>query len=301
MRWKIIATTALTLGSLLVGTNALGAASVTTLQSWTGSTGYVFSQPTVLPTGVLYGVLSNGVNSVKGTIYSLTPPKSGTAWALATISSFTGGATGGYPLGGLVADGAGNLYGTSFGGGKTSSPCSYVNGSIAGCGTVFKLTPPKTGVTWTRTVIYTFGGGADGIGPLGNLRFDTSGNLYGVTQWGGCTPTLTYPNGCGTAFKLTPPKSGTTWAETVLYRFQGGAGDGAYPNAPLLLDSANNLYGSTLYGGAANCGSTSGDPDGRCGVAFELVNKAGAYSMNLLHSFTDGADGSLPGKWPGGR
>lgn len=292
MRALILISSATALaGTCLSG--PLEAQTLTTIQTWNGSTGYVFSRPFAASATTLYGVLSNGVNNANGIIYSLTAPKNGNTWTPATISSFSGGANGGYPLGGLVADAHGNLYGTSFGGGSTSGPCAIVNGSISGCGTVFELVKPKSGGSWTRKVLYSFTGGRDGIGPLGDLVFDRAGALYGVTEWGGCAPTLTYPNGCGTAFKLTLKKK--KWTETVLHQFQGGSTDGAYPSAPLAVDTAGNVFGATLYGGMANCGSTAGDPDGACGVAFELAKSGTKYSENILYKFADGADGSVAG------
>jgi hypothetical protein len=292
MRAQILISTALAFGGTVLS-GPLAAQTLTTIQSWNGSTGYAFGRPYVSTKGVLYGVLSDGVNGAKGTVYSLTKPKTGTTWTAATISSFTGGATGGYPLGGLVADLKGNLYGTSFGGGDTSGVCSIVNGSIVGCGTVYELVKPKTGTTWTRKVLYSFTGGKDGIGPVGDLVFDAAGALYGVTEWGGCTPTLTYPNGCGTVFKLSVKKK--KWTETVLHDFQGGASDGAYPSAPVAVDASGNVYGGTLYGGLANCNATSADPDGACGTAFELTKSGNTYSESVLYKFADGADGSLAG------
>src|SRR5260370_6321423 len=136
------------------------------------------------------------------------------------LYSFRGGSDGAYPVGALVADKAGNLYGTTSEGG--SSNCS------AGCGVVFELTPPSTqGGAWTETVLYRFTGGSDGAAPESNLIFDAVGNLYGTTAGGGDA------SSDGTVFQLTPPSTpGGTWTETVLYRFAGGS-DGKIPLAGL--------------------------------------------------------------------
>ena len=287
------------LGTLLAGGAA--ASTMTPISSWNGNTGYVEGRP-VVSGGVVYGVLSYtpppGGSDLNGSVYALTPPTSGSTYTQTTISSFTGGAAGGNPNGGLSVSPNGTLYGAAFSGGSLSTVCKA--DAVQGCGLIYALT--KSGNTWTRTTIYTFLGGADGIGPVGNLIADSSGALYGVTQGGGCTPTLTYPIGCGIVFKLTPPTSGTAWTETILYTFKGGATDGANPLGPLARDAAGNIYGATPFGGTAetNCATLTtlpnGNGDGRCGVAFKLAYNSGTgkYAESILHFFTDGADGSIP-------
>src|ERR1039458_5024018 len=131
-------------------------------------------------------------------------------WAAAqerVLYSFSGGTDGGSPAGGLIFDGAGNLYGTTNGGGTYSG------------GTVFELSPAAGG-GWTETVIHSFGNGTDGNGPEAGLIFDAAGNLYSTTNGGG-----TY-NG-GTVFELTP-QAGGGWTETVIHSFGSGT-DGAGP------------------------------------------------------------------------
>jgi hypothetical protein len=246
----------------------------------------------VAATGDIYGVLGYGPSSASGSVYQLTP--SGGAFIQTMITSFSGGTGGGAPTGALAASATGELYGAAFGGGSASSTCK--SAGLSGCGLIYQLAPPSSGITWTRSTLYTFAGGSDGIGPMGGLIADSTGALYGVTANGGCTPTLSYPVGCGIVFKLTPPGAGkTAWTETVLYRFQGGSADGAYPMAPLAMDSAGNLYGATEYGGAQNCTTLSGTPDGRCGIVFKLTNNAGTYAESVLHIFNDGTDGSIAG------
>jgi hypothetical protein len=274
------------------------AASLTAINSYNGSTGYVEGRPLVIG-GVVYGVLGNtpppNGNVLTGSVYTLTPPASGTTYTQATIATFSGGANGGNPVGGLYADASGNLYGAAFSGGNLTSACTA--SSLKGCGLIYKLT--KSGSTWTNTPIYKFTGGADGIGPVGNLIGDTSGNLYGITEGGGCTPSLFYPIGCGIVFKLTPPASGNTWASTILATFQGGSADGAEPIGSIARDAAGNIYGTTQYGGTeeAPCGELpNGAGDGRCGTAFKLTYTASnnTYAKSILHFFTDGTDGSIP-------
>jgi uncharacterized repeat protein (TIGR03803 family) len=170
--------------------------------------------------GNLYGTTSEGGAYKLGTVFELkTNDKE------KVLHSFTGGVDGAYPEAGLVRDSAGNLYGTTEGGG------AY------GAGVVFKL--DKTGA---ESLLYSFTGGADGANPWAGLVRDSAGNLYGTTEAGGA-------DNDGVVFKLD-----TTGTETVLYSFTGGA-DGAGPVAGLLRDSAGNLYGTTTNGGACiNCG-----------------------------------------------
>ncbi len=189
------------------------------------------------------------------------------------VYNFSGGSDGANPAGALVADKAGNLYGTTSEGG--SSNCS------AGCGVVFELTPPSAaGGAWTETVLYRFTGGTDGAAPQSNLIFDAAGNLYGTTGGGGDT------SSDGTVFQLTPPSTqGDIWTETVLYRFAGGI-DGKTPLAGLVFDRAGNLYGTTLFGGTTNAGTV-----------FQLMppsSPGGAWTETVLHTFGRGNDGLDP-------
>jgi uncharacterized repeat protein (TIGR03803 family) len=108
------------------------------------------------------------------------------------------------PVSGPVADEAGNLYGTTFTGGKDE------------CGTVYRLSAPaQMGGAWTKTAFYSFHCGADGGLPYGGLIFDKRGNLYGTTTLGGGGSCL---GGCGTVFELVrPTKKGHRWTKSILY------------------------------------------------------------------------------------
>ena len=234
----------------------------TVLHSFTGGGDGAISTAGLIPdpAGKLFSTTHVGGASGNGTVFKLT--RSGTETVL---HSFTGGGDGAVPIAGLIADAAGNLYGTTFTGG--GSGCGG-----SGCGTVFKLT--RSG---TESVLHSFTGSfGDGAGPDAGLIADAAGNLYGTTEFGGgsigCRSTI--GNGCGTVFKLTP--SGT---ETVLYSFTGG-GDGAEPFAGLIADAAGNFYGTTSQGGASNDGTV-----------FKLTPSG---TETVLHSFTDGSDGGFP-------
>jgi uncharacterized repeat protein (TIGR03803 family) len=171
------------------------------------------------------------------------------------LHSFNSATDGGLPLGGVIMDKKGNLYGTAEIGG--SSSCSGF-----GCGTVYELA-----ANGTFTVLHAFGAGTDGQYPNAGVIEDKAGNLYGTTSDGGTS-------GSGTVFKVT--RGG---AETVLYSFSGGI-DGANPNGALVSDASGNLYGSTFGGG-----------DYGQGVVFK-VTPAGTESV--LYAFTGGDDGSYP-------
>jgi uncharacterized repeat protein (TIGR03803 family) len=162
-------------------------------------------------------------------------------------------------MAGLVLDQAGNLYGTTLGGGESLD------------GVVFQLTPPTApGGAWTETVIHTFSGSPDGEYPVAPMIFDSAGNLYGTTVFGGGHGSL------GTVFQLMPPAApGGTWTETVLYRFTG-RNDGLDPEAGLIMDRNGALYSTT-----------GGD------TVFKLTPPAPgqtAWTFKLLYAFTGGAD-----------
>src|SRR5579864_8322046 len=136
------------------------------------------------------------------------------------------GANGNQPLAGVIFDRAGNLYGTTLGGGAYSG------------GIVFELSPNGDG-TWTENILHDFGSGDDGNGPFASLVFDKAGNLYGTTGGGGYMGGVCSNGGCGTVFKLTPTSNG--WTESVLYRFRSYK-TGTGPAARLVLDNAGHLF-----------------------------------------------------------
>lgn len=210
--------------------------------------------------GTLYGTTYLGGANGQGAAYELVPSDGG--WTESVLYSFTGGNDGKWPLGGVIFDRSGNLYGTAHLGGEQ------------GFGTVFELTPSETG--WTEKVLYHFEGRSDGANPRGALIFDQSGNLYGTASAGGSY-------GCGTVFELISSPGG--WTYNTLHIFN--CDDGESPTSSLVLDVAGNLYGTTAYGGLSGC-------FGNCGVVFELTpNPNGLWTYTLLHEFT-GSDGALP-------
>jgi uncharacterized repeat protein (TIGR03803 family) len=200
----------------------------------------------------------------------------------------------------LLADKFGNLYGTA------------PQGGAFGFGTVFIMCAPGINIpapcvgapNWQEFVLYNFKGpgAGDGANPHSTLIF--GGNyagrgftLYGTTYNGGnansCGGT-----GCGTVFQLCAPAGvggcgGAGWAESVLHQFLG-VKDGAHPFAGVITDKANNLYGTTVYGGAKGV-CASGGVNLFCGTVFKMHhNNVWVYAEAVIHRFagapTDGAN-----------
>jgi uncharacterized repeat protein (TIGR03803 family) len=206
--------------------------------------------------GNLYGATVNGgLTSRKcktgcGTVFMLTPAAG--RWQETVLYRFTGGSDGAFPYTGVTLDSAGNLYGTTNSGGA------------ANAGTVYRLTPGPNG--WQETVLYAFQGHSDGATPFATPILDPGGNIYGTTNRGG-------PLGLGIVYMLAPQPDGS-FTEHVLHDFKGG-GDGANPLAGLIFDRLGNLYGTTSYGGTANCGTV-----------FKLIpDPSGGWKEGILYSF----------------
>ena len=249
-----------------------------------GVTGYGGSGPCVL----------FGTATGCGTVFELSPPKTkGGKWTEKVLHNFQGGNDGDLPTGPLILDSASNLYGaTEFGGGKGTTCDAFYGGN---CGTVFKLSPPKTrGGKWTERVLHRFAGGTDGAVPNGGLVLDSNGTVYGTTYLGGyhqgqCDRGSGY-EGCGVVFALRPPVvKGGSWGERVLYRFKGAPSDGLGPNGSLARDTGGSLYGTTIGGGSHEDG-----------VTFKLIPSAqegGNWTESLIHVFVGAEDGQGP--WAG--
>jgi uncharacterized repeat protein (TIGR03803 family) len=223
---------------------------------------------------------------------------------LTVLHTFSGGADGVSPYAGLIRDTAGNLYGTTYLGGRRNSGTvfeldkdgnetvlhSFISGGGGGsgyypqaglirdaAGNLYGTTnvggPSFYGTVFKLrrdgniTVLHSFSSGEDGGAPYAGLIGDAAGNLYGTTYIGGVS-------GLGTVFKLD--KDGN---ETVLQSFAGGA-DGSSPYTGLIRDPAGNLYGTTVYGGTSNRGTV-----------FKL-DKDG--NETVLHSFSFATDGGYP-------
>lgn len=263
--------------------------------------------PLIKVKGALYGTTEYGGGTCHdrcfgGTVFAITPSGSETV-----LHSFeVGSQDGKNPRSGVI-DVAGSLYGTTVHGGVASCYCGTVfkvrlsgaetvlhsfagapdgmgpeygllnvngalygttaNGGANGDGTVFAIT-----TAGTETVLHSFAGKPDGAHPKASL-INVSGTLYGTTFYGGAN--CSSRGGCGTVFTITP-----SGAESVLYSFKGGSGDGEYPTQAPLLDVNGTLYGTSKRGGTHNLGTV-----------FSMTTSG---EETVLHSFGGSKDGIYP-------
>ena len=200
---------------------------LTTLVSFNGTDGLTPGGGLLVDSsGNIFGTTSAGGASNDGTVFELAAG----SHLLTTVYSFS--STGGYtPLGGLVEDSSGNIFGTTQHGGASSD------------GTVFKISAG----THTFSTVVSFAGTSNGAQPYSTLYIDGSGNIFGTTYTGGA-------NNDGTVFEIA---AGTTTISTLVV-FNGTNGDD--PKAGLVEDANGNLFGTTYGGG------TNGD-----GTVFEIA------------------------------
>lgn len=235
--------------------------------------------------GVLYGTTSaggggtctqNGPISGCGTVFELKPARP--TYRERILHSFNGGRDGESPRGSLIADDAGNLYGTTIFGGTSNASCLPDYDGNTTCGVVFRVTP-----SGTERILYAFKGPpGDGANSHSALLGTPSGRLFGLTSHGGTSGSA----GLGTVFELT--RSGLRYQEHVLYNFcsQTYCADGGDPTGDLGLrkDSRGNLYSTTVVGGDYTCG---------CGTVFKLSALSKYHKLTTLHAFV-GTDGGNP-------
>ena len=290
----------------IVKTTTGYASAPTTLVSFNGSDG---EHPTGAliadANGNLLGTTNSGGASGDGTVFEIVKTTTGYASAPTTLFSFDG-SDGQFPVGALIADANGNLFGTTDSGtvfeivktmnGYASTPTTLarVNGSpfaglladangnlfgttyggggssncnYGGCGTVFEIVKTTTGYASTPTTLVTFDG-TDGEILFAGLIADANGNLFGTTYGGGGSSNCNY-GGCGTVFEIVKTTTGYASTPTTLVTFNGI--HGALPDAGLIADAAGNLFGTTFAGGASsNCNY------GGCGTIFEVVKDPNA-------------------------
>jgi len=205
--------------------------------------------------GNLYGTTLAGGEYEDGMLYELSP--AGNGWTMSVLYNFGWAVTWGFgPEGGVAFDRYGNLYGVTEEGGEY------------GLGVVYQLSPSPSG--WNLHPLHSFNEETDGASPLGTPVLDSAGNIYGTTFSYG-------PNNGGTVWELSPTQGG--WNFSVLYAFAAGEG----PDGGLLRDSAGNLYGATVSGGASGHGAV-----------FKLSPGNGGWTFTSLHDFTGGNDGASP-------
>jgi uncharacterized repeat protein (TIGR03803 family) len=213
--------------------------------------------------GNIYGTTGNGgqYGPGGGTAFELTP--SGGGYTETILHSFGLRGDGWAPFGGVVLDPAGNVYGTTVGGG-------LVHGCSTGCGTVFQLTPSDG--SWQENILFDFDV-VHGYYPNSDLIRDTSGDLYGTA-----IASLDY--GEGVLFKLAPTANGFFYS--LVHQFHTTC----EPYGAPVMDSAGNFFGTCIYGGNGG------------GWVYELTNCSQSCTVIDLHDFTyNGGDGGTP--WGG--
>ena len=211
--------------------------------------------------GDLFGTTQAGGTNNRGTVFEIVKTASGYANTPTVLFNFdtTHGAQ---PVAGLIADAAGNLFGTAAAGGS------------ANLGTVFEIVKTASGYASTPTVLFNFDT-THGAQPVAGLIADAAGDLFGTTRAGGT-------NDRGTVFEIVKTASGYAYTPTVLFNFD--TTHGALPQAGLLADVAGDLFGTTVAGGTNNRGTV-----------FEIVKTASGYSNTptVLFNF-DTTHGALP-------
>ena len=233
--------------------------------------------------GNLYGVTTYKGNSNNGgTIYKLIPYAGHTKWKIKVLHRFcalANCADGKFSNGlayvgqaaGVPYDGTSPLYGTTSSSGANSG------------GVAYSLTPD--GSKWRFKVLHTFGdpnSAGDGASPS-RLVIDSVGDMFVPTNEGGA-------HRSGAVVKFTPKRAGE-FKESIVYSFcsQAGCADGSGPGAPLILDAAGNLFGTTSGGGG-------GHSDGS---VLKLAPNGNHYDLTTLYSFcsqSDCPDGMGPGQ-----
>lgn len=223
--------------------------------------------------GNIYGTTSSGGTNGLGTVFRLSPPSiKGESWTQTVLWTFSMSSDNGSRpyFGELSMDAAGNIYGTTLGGGTN------------GLGVVYELSAQGDG-TYTFSILHSFSGN-DGASPEYGVVLDGAGNLYGTTTQGG-RGVFICNQGCGVVYELS--QSGAAWSETVLYEFDGIVG--AYPISPISINGAGNLYGTFEVGGTGECLIGSGS----CGGVFRLVP-----GTNRRYAFYYNNNGGLDGGNP---
>jgi uncharacterized repeat protein (TIGR03803 family) len=303
MAGSVVRVTIVMLG-ILCGVAAVGAQgqTFTLLHAFTNGDDGGFPAASVIldSSGNIYGTTRGGGTNSLGTVFRFDPEGNETV-----LHSFAGSpGDGAGPEADLLADAAGNLYGTTTYGGahdvgtvfkidsnghysvlhsfKKTGDAQYPNaglirdkagslyGAASGGGTAGRGAVYMISNTGRESLLYSFHVSPDGSDPFGDLLRDGSGNLYGTTYSGGA-------HNSGTVFKLNPKRQ-----ETVVFSLPGGTEGGAeYPQAGLIRDAKGNLYGTSL----------SYVQFKEKGTIFKIDS---AGKQTVLHEFTGGADGADP-------
>ena len=255
----------LTIALLAASLPAMGAVTYTVINTFNGSNG---AQPLA---GVVFDKLGNlyGTTSMgglgAGVVFRLSP--NGNGWTETVLYQF-GSRTkdGTFPVGKVVLDNKGNIFGTTNRGGAFDA------------GTIFEL--KRNGSSYSEIVLHSFGNGTDGAYPTSGLIADAAGNGYGTTYYGGtgtnCTA-LGVTSSCGTVYQVSG-KNGFTYK--VIHNFTGGS-DGAFPWSDLSMDASGHLFGECVYGSGYGKG-----------LLYEMINSNGQWTEKLIHPWGNKDDGT---------
>ncbi|HTS08610.1 MAG TPA: Ig-like domain-containing protein [Candidatus Eisenbacteria bacterium] len=248
--------------------------------------------------GNMYGTAFNGGTLGNGLIFELSP--SGSGWLQTVLYNFANSPDGANPINGLIMDGSGNLYGTT-----------YAGGAAGGNGSIFEMS--KTAGGWIETPLYSISSNGSGLiidstgnifgtsfnnvfkltsngqggyifstlfsfnpakaatqgsNPMGTLAFDSAGRLWGTTEAGGA-------NNDGVVYRLTKGSNG--WTQAVMGSFNQTYGTN--PTAGLVFDSTGNMFGTTQLGGVYGGGTV-----------YEISPNGKTYTPRIVFRF-NGTDG----------
>ncbi|HTT97060.1 MAG TPA: choice-of-anchor tandem repeat GloVer-containing protein [Rhizomicrobium sp.] len=278
MRW-LLGITCLIAPCVAAAVAASAAPQFSVIHTFTGGTDGAYPTIGLLrgADGSLYGTTEGGdVKSTFGTVFKLSPPvHDGASWTKTNLYAFQGRKDGAYPWTRLIFDGnTAALLGTTAG--------DDGHGDI---GTIFRLAPPKhDGNPWTEQILHRFKGGTDSGFPYDGLVQDpATGAIYGTAYGNSGSGDF------GTVFGYTPDIQHKNWSETLHYNFTAMEGNGAFPEAGLVLGSGGLLYGTTLGGGAQDDSCFTNGVGGfipGCGTVFSVNVATGEANFLLLPSFT---------------
>jgi uncharacterized repeat protein (TIGR03803 family) len=192
--------------------------------------------------GNLYGMTPSSGGSDAGAVFKLTPQGAG-VWSTSILYTFgiTNMTDAINPVGALVFDASGNLYGASTSGGVNSE------------GLVFRLSPISGGgVPWTETLLHQFNDdGTDGVNPVGGVGFDAKGNLYGTTSSGGAYEGIFAQFGYGTIYEIAAAATAPKYKVVYNFDYALNGTDGFHPYSNPVFDASGNLYGTSSGGSDA--------------------------------------------------
>jgi hypothetical protein len=223
------------------------------------------------PTGNLFGATENGGASGNGTLFELQKVGAGYASTPTVLVNFNG-TDGQSPVGGLIEDPNGDLFGVTYSGGP-----GYDGSPLTGEGTVFELV--KNGATYaaTPTTLATFAG-PGAFNAEAGLVMDSKGDLFGTTAYGGAYDS-------GEVYEIVNTSTGYSSTPQVLLNFDGA--HAKLSQYKLYIDANGDLFGTTVYG-------TSTGTLGFTGTVFEIANTATGYSSNPTFIYVGSATSANP-------